>query len=326
MSHDTATAFPRSGILYGPNGLRAGWRIAIFILLIFLMSASLRFVRHNILHVPRPDVHAPLEPVHEIYGRGLSFLLAALAAAAMARIEKQRWGSYGLPLQRAFRSEFWFGILWGAAGVSLVMAALSIAGVYHIDGLALFGAPALKFAFLWGVAFLFVALLEEFLLRGYLQCALASAIGFWPSAVILSGLFLAGHLGNPGENWMGLTDVFLFGIFACFTLWRTGSLWFAVGVHAAWDWGLTYFYSVPDSGTVAVGHLFNIRTQGPAWLSGGSAGPEGSAINLVFDLIWFVIFALIYRKRQWVSMDDRRPAPPGSIEPTPFVDPSALSS
>jgi hypothetical protein len=77
-------------------------------------------------------------------------------------------------------------------------------------------------------------------------------------------------------------------------------------MHAAWDWGLTYFYSVPNSGTVAVGHLFNVHTQGPAWLTGGSAGPEGSIINLMFDLLCFVVFAMIYKKRKWVGMDDRR--------------------
>jgi hypothetical protein len=181
---------------------------------------------------------------------------------------------------------------------------------------------------LWGAMFLVVGLLEEFTLRGYLQYALASGIGFWPAAVILSALFLSGHVGNSGENGMGLADVFIIGMFLCLTLWRTGNLWFAVGLHATWDWGLTYLYSVPNSGTTAVGHLFNIRTQGPDWLTGGSAGPEGSIINLIFDLLLFVVFAMIYRKRKWVGMNDRRVAMERTIAPPqPVVlDSSALTS
>jgi hypothetical protein len=47
-------------------------------------------------------------------------------------------------------------------------------------------------------------------------------------------------------------------------------------MHSAWDWGESFFYSVPDSGIVVRGHLFNSRFHGPAWLTGGTVGPEAS--------------------------------------------------
>ena len=53
--------------------------------------------------------------------------------------------------------------------------------------------------------------------------------------------------------------------------------------------GGKFFYSVPDSGTVAPGHLLKTSLHGPAWLTGGSAGPEGSA--LVFILVAFLWIA-----------------------------------
>jgi membrane protease YdiL (CAAX protease family) len=59
-------------------------------------------------------------------------------------------------------------------------------------------------------------------------------MGFWQAALLLSGLFGAIPLSNPGEGWGGLS-VFAFGIFACFTLRRTGSIWFIIGFHAASD-------------------------------------------------------------------------------------------
>jgi hypothetical protein len=67
-------------------------------------------------------------------------------------------------------------------------------------------------------------------------------------------------------------------------------LWFAVGFHAAWDWSETFFYSVPDSGTVFPGHLLSSSLRGPAWLSGGSAGPEGSVLCFaVVGLAWIAL-------------------------------------
>jgi hypothetical protein len=52
-------------------------------------------------------------------------------------------------------------------------------------------------------------------------------------------------------------------------------------MHAAWNWGETYFYSVPDSGMVAKGHLLNSSFHGPDWLTGGTVGPEASVFAFV---------------------------------------------
>jgi len=313
-------------IFFGPNGLRAGWRIAIYVLLVVAYTFAAKFIRHRLFGSTPRVAGAPFEPVREIISRGLGFMLLCLATLTMARIEGGKWDEYGLPVRRAFGRDFWFGCLWGLVGVSGVMGGLWAAGAYRVEGFALAGAELWKFGVLWGVMFLIVGLLEEFSLRGYLLYTAASGIRFWPAAVITSALFLAGHLGNSGETFLGLCDVFIIGIFLCFTLWRTGDLWFAVGMHAVWDWGLTYLYSVPNSGTTAVGHLLNVRLQGPAWLSGGSAGPEGSVINLIGDVLYFFIFAAIYKRRKWIGMDERRvaAAPPAATNVT--IDSSALSS
>src|SRR5947209_19748976 len=95
------------------------------------------------------------------------------------------------------------------------------------------------------------------------------------------------HFWNPGENWIGLSGASVIGLFFWLTLRRTGNLWFAVGFHASWDWGETFFYSVPDSGMVSPGHLLSSSWRGPDWLSGGPVGPEGSMLCLlVIALVW----------------------------------------
>ena len=81
------------------------------------------------------------------------------------------------------------------------------------------------------------------------------------------------------------------GLLLAWTVLWTGSLWWAIGYHAAWDWAESYFYGVPDSGTVMPGHLLMTSAHGPQWLSGGAAGPEGSVF--VFPII--VLLALVVR-------------------------------
>jgi membrane protease YdiL (CAAX protease family) len=82
------------------------------------------------------------------------------------------------------------------------------------------------------------------------------------------------------------------GLLFCLTIQRTGNLWFAVGFHAAWDWAETFFYGTPDSGLVGVGRLLNTSYQGPKWLTGGSAGPEGSVIAFFILLLCALLIHL----------------------------------
>src|SRR5262249_6746703 len=93
-----------------------------------------------------------------------------------------------------------------------------------------------------------------------------------------------------GENALGLANVAAFGLLACLALKRTGNLWLVIGFHASWDWGETYLFGVGDSGhPPAPGHLLSsiVSSKSPAWLSGGSVGPEGSALcAALFVILW----------------------------------------
>jgi membrane protease YdiL (CAAX protease family) len=140
-----------------------------------------------------------------------------------------------------------------------------------------------------------VGLAEEFAFRGYLQFTLTSGMGFWPSAILLSALFGLAHAGNPGETKFGLLSVVLFGLLFCLFLRRTGNLWWAVGFHAGWDWGQTFFYGVPDSGIPPYHNLFNCAFNGPAWLTGGSVGPEASIFTPIVLGIVAVLFSRVYQ-------------------------------
>ncbi|HME36719.1 MAG TPA: type II CAAX endopeptidase family protein [Candidatus Sulfotelmatobacter sp.] len=267
-------------LFLGPHGLRPGWGLA-FYALTFLMLQRLA---------------ADLAASRDLGASGLwsmmlaefgSLVAAAIPAVVLARVERRPWSAYGLPGKQAFGRLFWIGSLWGFAGISLLMFALYGLHAFAFGHVVLHGSRLTRFALFWAAMFLLVGLFEEFLLRGYTQFTLARGIGFWPAALVLSCAFGLIHLRNGGEQWNGLLAAALIGLFFCLTLRRTGNLWFAVGFHAAWDWGETFFYSVPDSGMVSPGHLLSSSLRGPSWISGGSVGPEGSVLCfLVIAFLW----------------------------------------
>jgi CAAX protease family protein len=274
-------------IFIGPEGLRPVWRLALYL----MVYRALYFGLSICLHSSFTDV-GPLG--RQLLARLGLALIAVVPALFIGKIEKRRLGSYGLPLRNAFGKLFWVGALSGLLSLSILLLALHGANVFTFGTLALHGVRMVKFAVFWGAFFLLVAIHEEFLTRGYNQFALTQAVGFWPSAILLSVGFGAIHLENPGESWVGILAAALIGFFFCLTLRRTGNLWFAIGFHASWDWGESYFYSVPDSGGMAPGHLLHSSFHGPNWLTGGSVGPEGSVFLFVLVALLWVVFDRVY--------------------------------
>jgi membrane protease YdiL (CAAX protease family) len=275
-------------VFTGPNGIRAGWRLLIFLLIFAAIAAGLNF---GIRHIPllrarlHADRDAPFSPVAVLFGEGLQVLVLLAITFLMTRIEKRKFADYGLPARGAFGKQFWLGVPFGFAMLSILLAGIGAGHGFSLGGLATTGPAAIEYGLVWGVAFVLVGVFEEFSFRGYLQATLGSGIGFWWAAVVLSTIFGAIHLNNSGEGKFGAFAAGVFGLVAAFSVLRTGSLWFAIGMHASWDWGETYFYGTPDSGFVPRGHLFNSSFHGPAWLTGGSVGPEGSYVVLLILLL-----------------------------------------
>ena len=274
-------------VFLGPDGLKPGWGVAFYVAMFY----PLQFV------ATRWAGSLDLDPsgLWPMMLQELGVLLAAVfPALVLAGVERRPWGVYGLPFRQAFGKLFWAGIIWGIASISLLLAGMYALQVFQPGHLVLHGARILKFAAFWAVFFLLVGFFEEFLLRGYSQFTLTRAIGFWPAALLLSSLFGLIHLQNAGEQWLGLLAAATIGFFFCLTLRRTGTLWFAVGFHAAWDWGETFVYSVPDSGTLFPGHLLKSSFHGAHWLTGGMVGPEGSVLCFVVIGLAWMAFARVY--------------------------------
>jgi uncharacterized protein len=131
---------------------------------------------------------------------------------------------------------------------------------------------------------------------------------FWQAAWVTSTYFAFGHLTNRGENWIGILAAGAIGFVFCVNVWLTGSAWWAIGCHAAWDWAETYFYGTADSGLTAKGHLLTTWPAGAAVGSGGTAGPEGSVLSIAIILLLLVAVLVVYGRQ------DRALAPAHGLE------------
>ncbi len=273
-------------IFLGPNGIRAGWRLlislALFLGIAFVVQWILAHTPYIEKHFPRNQSNGPvvMTPALGMLLEGLNLFFLLFAVSIMMLIEKRSFADYGLPAKGMFGKRFWIGVPYGFVMLSLLLVAIAALHGFTLGSVDLSHEEALKFGVLYGIVFILVGLFEEFSFRGYLQATLGSGIGFWPAAILLSIAFGALHLGNTGEAIFGAAMAGAFGLVAAFSLARTGNLWFAIGLHAGWDWAETYFYGVPDSGLMARGHLFSATFHGANWLTGGTVGPEGSYLVL----------------------------------------------
>lgn len=289
-----------ASLVVGPHGIRAAWRCLIFVVITLISSGILLIVAVAVgaLHLDRSQPSGFTFTASSSFVQG--FVLVAgmfFAALIMSRIEKRPMGLYGLAWNRAFGRRFWEGALWGIVAISATMLLIAAFHGFTLGSLALSGSALLGYAILWALSFLLTGFSEEFLFRGYSQFTLTDGMGFWPAAILLSVLFGSSHLLNRGETWLGVTSAGLIGFFFCFTLRRTGNIWFAVGLHTAWDYGETFVYGVPDSGIVAPGHLVNSTFQGSRWLTGGSVGPEASVFCFLIIAFMFLVFHFVYPAR-----------------------------
>jgi membrane protease YdiL (CAAX protease family) len=296
-------------IFVGPDGLRAGWRLLIYTALVVSLLAAFIIIRNGgvegVRYARAHADHVTTTPLLMGWSTGMGFVLVCIATFVMSKIERRKFSTYGLSLRQAFGKDFWTGCLWGFGAISGTLLAMFLLGGFRITGIALHR-TAIVFPFIaWAIAFSLAGLFEEFFLRGYAQYTLASGIGFWPAAVVFSFVFGFLHSFNAHETLAGEIGAGLFGIPLCMLIQRTGTVWCAVGFHAAYDWGQTFLYGVADSGIVPYHSLFHSTTSGPQWLSGGVVGPEANILTPIALLLVTVLFAWRHRENRYQELKPR---------------------
>jgi uncharacterized protein len=285
---------PGHWVFFGAQGLRAGWSILVFATLCAILVVVGGFLAGPLLHL---SAGVPIAPSAGLLLEVSQLAPVIIATVVMAVLERRSVLSYGFQ-GRARSIRFISGIVWGFISISVVVLILRRLGYLSIDGRTMGGMVALRYAASWGVVFLCVGFCEEAMFRGYAQFTITRGIGFWWGALLFCVPFGLMHMSNAGESPVGLVGAGAISLIFCLSLWYTGSLWWAVGFHTAWDWAQSYFYGTADSGLVAQGHLFGEHAVGPALLSGGATGPEGSVIVLPLLLVMALLMWAWWGRRE----------------------------
>lgn len=276
--------------------IRAGWRFSSFLAFYIFGGKGLDWI---LTRVHFPDRNFTWDSL--LLNYAVDFGFVAAIAWMMSRIERERFSSYGLPLVRDGGRLMRTGIVWGLIPSAVILVPIYLMGGCEFHGLALHGRELVFYTLAWALAMLALGFGEEFLFRGYALKTLADGIGFWPAAIFLSSIFGLVHLiFKPQENWIDPVSVALYGVFWCLTLRRTGSLWFAVGFHAASDYADMIVFAEPNTGNDGKpipGHLLDVRFHGPEWLTGGPRGTEASLLVFVVLAGLFYLFDKAYPKR-----------------------------
>lgn len=169
------------------------------------------------------------------------------------------------------------GWLLGTLILLLAAGAMAAAGALRIEvahGSAALLAPLLVLGLAPGIT-------EELIARGIIFRVVEDGLGTWAALAISAIAFGAGHLANPNATlWTSTAIAIEAGLLLGMAYAWTRSLWFCMGLHAAWNFTQGAILGIPVSGFEVKG-LLHSTPQGPTLLSGGEFGAEGSLLTVV---------------------------------------------
>lgn len=292
-------------LFYGPEKLRALWR-----LLLFLVCAALALTAFGVVaSLLTPEDYGGLWAIVIPHGV-LAVALIVASLVMMLTIERKPFAALGFPRGREARVDFAKGAAIGGGFIAALVVVQTLLGWLRpapdsgtvIGWLAQFVSLA--------VVLTIAAAAEELLLRGYPFQVLVEGAGVVLAVILTSGVFAAVHLNNPEVDWVALLNIGLAGVLFAVAYLRTRSLWVPIGMHWGWNFVMVAFFDLPVSGIVLDMPGYDTVVLGPDLFTGGAFGPEGGLVTtlLVLPLILWV------GRTNWLSQSERM------VELRPLVD------
>ncbi|MCA1781964.1 MAG: CPBP family intramembrane metalloprotease [Intrasporangiaceae bacterium] len=176
------------------------------------------------------------------------------------------------------------GMVW-VATVSLVLWRAGFLSVEATITTDLFGVYAL--------ALLANTWTQELLVHGYVFSYLQGKHTTTVAVIVTTVLFAALHAGALSAGVLPTLNVLATGVFFAALLIASKGIWLPVLVHFSWN-----LLGGMVLGLVVLGedqHLLRTSLSGPAWINGGSAMLEGSAITLAVTIILTMLTVVISR-------------------------------
>jgi uncharacterized protein len=260
------------------NRVRANPVVRIFLgsLLVWLPAPLVTKTAHAL--VPGPYGHVwPMVVASALIFLAYRFFVQRLERRPLTELSMR--GAVG---------ELGCGVLVGLLMQVMLFGILAALGVYRVEG---FNAPGLETLAIVPF-YVGVALLEEMVARGIVFAITREVLGTFWAVAISSSLFGLVHAPNVGANPIGLLTCTAFGMLFAAAYMATGRLWLCIGIHFAWNFAQSQLFSSAVSGTSDGTGVLRGQLIGPAWLSGGTFGAEGSVVALLLALSGFAVFMM----------------------------------
>jgi membrane protease YdiL (CAAX protease family) len=228
------------------------------------------------------------EPLYRIL---LLFLLIA-GYWAMSRLGQRRRDpgkTTGLAPRPGWLGEFALGAALGWAGVVACVLPAALIGGLVIT--AFTNAHQFFIAILDLVALAAGTLAIEIAFRGYPFLRLVDAMGPTLGTFFMAVVYAIWRTHTAPTTTASVLVSFFMGVILAVAVLRTRALWVGWGFHLAWIATMSMLFGLPISGSMNYSPILVTNATGPAWISGGGQGPEGSAFAVLVSvllLFWMI--------------------------------------
>jgi membrane protease YdiL (CAAX protease family) len=259
--------------------LRATWRAVLFVLTyLFLMvggMVALGLAAGGWVEEIGFEGQVFLGGVFSLMSAGISSLLF------IPWLDHRPLETLGLWFYDGWGRELLVGLGLGVAMISALAALLVASGGVELEATGIGLEAALSWMGITGAVLVVGAVNEELMFRGYPFQRLVEGWGPIGAVTLLSGLFGLMHLGNPDPTALSTVNTMLAGVLLAVAYLRTRGLWLPISLHFAWNFWMGPVLGFPVSGMELPGGVLKAQAGDPAWLTGGSYGPEGSIVTTV---------------------------------------------
>jgi membrane protease YdiL (CAAX protease family) len=203
------------------------------------------------------------------------------------------------------RNKIWTGFGRGTIIGFALVTSCSLLSMLNGNVAFTLGNTQVVLVFGYALLYILVGVVEELIFRSFPLLAFSER---YPAAIaiLITGCFFGlAHYFNPGFTWLAMLNISLVGILLAIYVLLKRNIYWAIGIHFGWNFtqGILLGYKV--SGTAPDGLLI-AKPLGPAYLSGGSFGIEGSIFCTLMTVVLIIYILMRSRITPIIEVEEQK--------------------
>lgn len=283
------------------NQLRSGWKITLALILPFFILFSVGIGVGIICSIAKvtidpQQINSLKEGVNGIIIRIAVIIFQEIIPILVCvvlwkALDKKSLKDFGMTSLKKDWKSFIVGLIIGAISLTMVAIILLLTKYSVVNGSLLKPnfSPSIISSF---IIYIFVGFSEEILCRGYFLSVLKQCKNKYVPYIGSSILFALMHSLNSGISIPAYINLFLFGLFLAYIVYKTGNLWVGIGIHITWNFFEGSVFGFLVSGGNISESVYYLQNSGNQIINGGTFGPEG---GLVVTFVLILSIFLTYK-------------------------------